>query len=606
MISTFLDQLKESVLLGDGAIGTEMISRGADISKGIESCNIVCPDIVLKLHEDYVSAGSRVIETNTFAANRISLGKRGMDSQIREVITSGVILAKRAAGSKAYVAGSVGPLPKVEGEPLGKEEQVMCFAEQVGALLDSGVDLLMFESFTNISDICLAVACARALTDLPIVAQMAFGAGAKLADGTIPSEAAKQVVSAGANVVGANCGYGFASVSEAVKAISKLGVPASAFLNAGFPEQVEHRLFYKSSPSYIAQRSVELVGRGARLVGGCCGIGPETIRLIASMLSAHFESKTQSAVVTISQTSEVSAEKPVRTAPQLPGPVIVELDPPAGVNMEQVIAAAKQAEEFGVSTISLADNPLASIRVDNLALAGIIRHHVPTQIILHMTSRDRNRIALQSTVMGAHVLGLESLLCITGDPVRMCEDTSTSGVFDVSSVGLVRLVSEFNDSIMNQGTDRPPVAIGVALNPNVRSIAGQITKLKRKIEAGANFVMTQPVFSVERYYMLRDAMVESDVDIPIYLGLLPLLSLRNAEFLHNEVPGIVVPDNIRQKMDQYTNVEDQRKAAMDIVIDLVGKLAKDVTGFYIIPQRNRIDILEPLVGETLRLVGRAQ
>jgi homocysteine S-methyltransferase len=602
--NNFLQELNDSILLGDGAIGTELFARGGTLSHGLERLNILSPDLVQQLHADYVAAGSRVIETNTFAANRLSLSMFGADDKIRDIIFGGVTVARAAAEGKAYVAGSVGPLPTQDGEFITSSDQTALFGEQISLLVESGVDLLMIESFTDAEELVRAVFAARAATDIPIVAQAAYGPDGTTAKNERAEDVAARCIAAGADVVGANCGYGVTSVLQAIRRLCTQSVPLSAYMNAGFPEQVEGRLIYLSTPEYLAKRAVELTALGVRLIGGCCGTGPETIRAIAKAIAP---SKSSAFFVS----SRIAEPQPAEVQPAtpeigsiIPRRIVVELDPPSDLDIKPILNAALSLRNTGVDAITIADNPLATVRVDTLTTASLVQHESGIPTIPHLTGRDRNRIALQSTIMGAHVLGIRSILCVTGDPVRMHQETNTSGVFDVNSIGLVKMVSDFNCGQRTGCTERTAFAIGVALNPNVRSLNGQLIKLKRKIEAGANFVLTQPIFSIERLDALQDAMAEADIDIPIFLGILPLSSAKNAEFLHNEVPGIFIPDDVREELARHVKVADQRAAALEICSDFIQQIAGRIRGFYMIAPRNRIELVLPLVNTVISVDGK--
>ena len=284
--------------------------------------------------------------------------------------------------------------------------------------------------------------------------------------------------------------------------------------------------------------------------------------------------------------------------------MLVELDPPRNLDIALLLESARRLKAAGVAGITLADNPLASVRVDVLAMAGIIRRETGLHVVPHLTGRDRNRIALQSAIMGAHLIGIRSLLCVTGDPVRMYHETNTSGVFDVTSIGLVKLVAEFNAGKRLDGGERTAFSIGVALNPNVRAIAGQVQRLARKIEAGAQFALTQPVFDIDRADMLREALDRAGIDIPIYLGVMPLTSAKNANFLHFEVPGIAIPDALRERLASLESVADQRAAASDAAIELIERAAAGAHGFYIITPRNKAEYVLPLVEAANRVVKK--
>ena len=590
----FLDELSSSVLVGDGAIGTELLARGAPPETGIERLNLSSPDMVSAVHLDYIASGSSLIETNTFGANPFHLAGFGADEAYRDIITAGVKLAVDAATPEVYVAGSVGPLPLIEGEPLDTNTKTEVFTGIIETILDGGVDLLLFETFVNLDDLALAVEIARNIADVPIIAQMAFDRSGRTVGGDKASSFAGRAIEAGADVLGANCGEGVPAVVSAVRKLAPLHRPLSAFMNAGFPERIENRQIYLATPQYLAHRAVELADLGANLIGGCCGTTPAIIKAVAEELSTH---KT---VTTVVREAAVPApavpEAPAPALePEVPSGLLVELDPPKTLDIEPLVDAARTLKAADVSWITVADNPLATVGADVMTVAGIIHRRTGVSVIPHLTGRDRNRIALQSQIIAAHILGIRSVLCVTGDPVRMYHETNTSGVFDLTSIGLVKLVSEFNEGRRITGDARTSFAAGVALNPNVRSLDGQLSKLRRKIDAGACFALTQPVFEVERLDRLMEALAKTDINIPIFPGILPLRSSKNAEFLHHEVPGIVIPESIRDRLASFTDPDDQRKAGTEIAVSFIGKCAADVRGFYLIAPRNRIDLVLPVI-----------
>lgn len=598
-----LEELHESVLIGDGAIGTELFRRGAMPDRGVERTNLLAPGLVLQLHREYAAAGSRVLETNTFGANLPNLSRYGVESEqeVREIILAGVRLAREAAVDGVYVAGSIGPHPVTDTESVSEHEQTALMAAQVSALLEGGVDALIFESFTSLDDLVQALRIARPMTDIPIIAQAAFGPDERTADGGAAEEVAQRCTGSGADVVGANCGYGVSSVLKAVKRIASISPISSAYMNAGFPERVEERLLYHASPDYLVRAAVELVESGASLVGGCCGTDPALIKLMSRALREHVPSHFAAPHIAATPPACVAAEHAPPTAPGFR--VLVELDPPAGLDMDPLTQAARDIRDAGASAFTVADNPLASARVDSVAVADMLQRECDLPAIPHLTCRDRNRIAIQSTLMAAHVRGIRSILCVTGDPVRMCQEPNTSGVFDTTSVGLVKMVDSFNSGHPMKGECATSFAIGVALNPNVRSLSGQVDKLARKVEAGAHFALTQPVFDRARVEAMLEALAKAGIDIPIYVGVMPLVSSRNAEFLHNEVPGIVIPDAIRARMATRDTLADQRADGQQIALELIDQFADLVSRFYFICPRNRAEWVVTLVRRARALAG---
>ncbi len=594
----FLDELRERVLVGDGAIGTELLARGATFETGIELLNLISPDTVRELHREYIAAGSRVIETNTFNACAPALLRFGAERESREVILAGARLAREAArGTNVYVAGSVGPLPPVEGEPLPSDQKSAVFRDMVDALLEGGVDLLMFETFTELEELALAVSYARNATEKPIVAQMAFEKDGVTAGGDTAEDFLARMRELGADVAGANCGGGAPPVIDAINRMRNMGspLPLSAYLNAGFPEEIEGRKVYLATPRYMAQRACQLIDLGVRLIGGFCGTGPETIQASAAAVSARCQEPAQPVSIAVSRPAPVTPPAPpVREEPRVPAGPLVELDPPQGTDAAELLDAARRLASAGVRSITVADNPLASASADVMTVAGMIKRETGLGVIPHLTGRDRNRIAIQSAILAAHLMGIRSILCVTGDPVRMYNETNTTGVFDLVSISLVRLVSEFN---AGKRTDGSPTAfsIGVAFNPNVKSIEGQVSKLLRKIEAGAHFALTQPLFDRRNFHIMCEALDKAGITIPIFAGILPLRSHKNAEFLHNEVPGIVIPADIRERLARYDSIPDQRKAGTEIALELMEEFRPGVHGFYLIAPRNRVEQVLPLI-----------
>lgn len=602
----FLEELRETILLGDGALGSVLVGRGAPPEAGVERLNVTAPDLVLALHREYVAAGSRVIETNTFAANAPSLARHGDSISLREVILAGVSLARQAATPDTYVAGSVGPLPMCEGEPCSLSDQIAFVREQVGFLLEGGVDVLIFETFADSDELVNAVRVARSMTDIPIVAQAAFEINGLTPFGDRATDMAAACLQSGANVVGANCGYGMPALHEAIRRMGDTGSPLSAYFNAGFPERVEGRLLYRTDPDYLLRRALDLVSLGVSLIGGCCGVGPDVIRSLGQALGSH-PRVAHRAVAPRPAVARPKAPAPLEElAAGTPGRVLVELDPPTQPDVSALTENALQLKAMGVDAVTIADNPLASVRVDALSTAAMLQRECGIPLVPHLTGRDRNRIALQSAVMAACAWGIRYILCVTGDPVRMSQESNTSGVFDVNSVGLVKLAADVRDSRQEGDAPRRALSIGVALNPNARNLGSQVDRLKRKIEAGADFALTQPIFAEDRLEALQEALTGAGVDIPIYWGILPLTSLRNAEFIHNEVPGIQVPDSLREEMARFEAVADQRAAATEACTRLIQSTAPRAHGFYIIAPRNRVELLRPLVAAAFSEVQRGR
>ncbi len=604
------DYLLDKVLLGDGAIGTYLYSKGLELGKDTERFNISEPDLIYSIHEEYIRAGSQLIETNTFGANRCKLEEAGLDSKLRDINLTGVLLAKRAAGPDIYVAGSIGPsgmeFPLSTGETSVAVLQET-FREQIELLLEGGVDLLLFETFTHLEELILAIKTARSITDTAIVAQMAYPSGGKTAAGMDALTCGEAALAAGADVVGGNCGRGVSSLLTAIEHLSPLRdkVPLSAFPNAGFPEIVGHRMVYPAEPAYMVKSLAAMIKLGARLVGGCCGTTPAHIHEFQQHLKIKRRPLMRSADVQGDSSLQSVDQKRGQTngalLENLPGdqlPIIVELDPPTHLAVDGVIEGARVLKESGANAISLGENPLAILRADNLSLAHLIHEKLDIQTIIHLTCRDRNILGLQSQIMGAHLLGISGILAITGDPATSSDQPGTSGVFDLKSFGLIRMIDLFNQGRNLAGKAmkaQTHFSIGGAFSFRPSRPEVQIRRLERKAELGLKFVMTQPIFDAAEIEQMMEAV--NHLELLVLPGIFPLISARNADFLHNEVPGIAIPEALRKKLWHYDKVEDQRKCALDYTRQLMSDVSTFVDGLYLISPLNKWEVTAELTRE---------
>ncbi|MDA8165709.1 MAG: bifunctional homocysteine S-methyltransferase/methylenetetrahydrofolate reductase [Desulfobacteraceae bacterium] len=611
----FLDYLQEKVILGDGAIGTYLYEKGIELGKNTDRLNLSDPDLIYSVHEEYIRAGSQLIETNTFGANRFKLLAAGLEDQIREINLAGVALARRAAGEDIYVAGSVGPTGvefPLEAGDTDPGEVEASFKEQIGALLEGGIDLLILETFTHLDELLLAIRTARGLTaDLPIVAQMAYPARGKTARGDDALKCGTAALKAGASVVGANCGRGVKSMLKAIERLSPLKeqVPLSAFPNAGFPEIVGHRMVYPAQPEYMARVIGEMIKLGARLVGGCCGTTPVHIQEIRKLPRVGKRPVTRAEIGRL-EGEAGAGEVPAQGAGVLLSglrpdrmPILVELDPPPHLDVTGVIQGARALAASGADAITLGESPLAVLRADNLALAHRIKEEVGIKTVIHLTCRDRNALGLQSHIMGAHLLGIDAILAVTGDPATSSDQPGTSGVFDVRSFGLVRMIDRFNRGYNMAGRrvkEHTDFSIGVAFSYRPANPEVQLRRLERKAALGAHFVMTQPFFAAEEVERMMEK--TAHLDLLIFPGIFPIISARNADFLHHEVPGISIPEAIRKKLWQYEKVEDQRKAALELTKEMVAAISPFVDGLYFVSPLNKWEVADDLV----RLVRTAE
>jgi len=592
----FLQEISDNVIIADGAIGTNLLAYKSKYKTCVEHLNLTEPYKVMQLHKDYITAGARLIKTNTFAANLLNLDRYGLADYQSSIIRAGVNLARRVSGDDVFVAGTVGPLPLINGEPLSESDIQLIFTAQIEYLVEYSVDVLLFETFVNLNQLKSGIHIARGITDIPIIAQMAFEMNGKTLCGDTPEEFLSRCTKAGADVIGANCGAGVASVINAIETMSGYGVPISAFMNAGFAERIDNRRVYIAPSNYLIKNALKLASLGVKLIGGCCGTTAETIAQFKSAietepLSSKVNKEKKKSIPVIS--FEDVKENPV-FEPDIPRGVIVELNPPKLFHMDKMLEKAETLKQAGAKAITLTDNPMASVRIDVITAAGFLKK-TGVPIVPHLTGRDRNRISLQSSVLGAHVLGIRHLLCVTGDPIREYHETNTTGVFDLTSTGLVQMVSDLNRGRRMAGDANTEFTIGVALNPNVQSIRLQIDKLKRKIDAGAHFALTQPVFDINRFEILQNALHEGGINLPIYIGIMPITSYRIAEYLHNEVPGIQLPVEVLRTLAKYSDPADQQMAGVEIASSLIDKLVGDVHGIYITASFNRIETLLPIL-----------
>ena len=639
MKGTFLERIAAGVLIGDGAIGTMLYAKGVAPEANFEHLNLVRPELVLELHREYLAAGAQVIETNTFGANYAKLSAIGLGAKVAEINRKGAQLAKSAAaGRDVFVAGSIGPLGRGKSELTG-EQVADCFRAQSAALAEGGVDLLILETFSELDELLAALAAARE-TGLPVVASLAFGEGGRLPGGTLAESAAQRLAAAGADLVGANCGAGPLELLATVKRISAAcPLPLAAYPNSGFPEYLDGRYIYRTTPEYFADRAEELIAAGASLVGGCCGTTPEHIKVMAQRL----QGRSVPLKIPLSLRERVPAGR-VREVPRgdqggagdalTPGPspegrgeavavpvagsapeeergekvqagfldrwgtepvITVELDPPKGLDCARVLAGSRALKDAGAHAINLAENPLARVRMGNLALASLIRREVGIEVIAHVTCRDRNLIGMQSELMGASLLGVSSILAVTGDPASLGDEAGASSVFDLNSFTLIKLLSDLNRGVNALGN---PIgagtgfAIGAAFNPNTQKVEVQVGRLARKVANGARFAQTQPIYDLERFEQMMEQ--TAHLGIPILPGVLPLVSGRNAEFLHNEVPGIVIPEGIRARMAGKTGEEGVAEG-LAIAKEFIEAAGAKAGGFYLIPPFGKYEIAVELV-----------
>lgn len=599
MRKDLLTVLGERVVVADGAMGSLLFDRGVDGASCYDALNLTDATLVQSIHQAYVAAGAEVIESNTFGANRVKLGRFDLAHKTREINLRGAHLARSQAGETRWVAGAMGPLGRMGEEPPSQEELEDVFAEQALALVEGGADFIMLETFASLSLLLTALRGVKAAVGVPVAAQMVFTQRGRTHSGRTARECFEALILAGAGMVGLNCGIGPGNAFEVLQGLGPISAPLSVLPNAGFPESLGDRLIYASSPEYFAGRTAACAAHGARLLGGCCGTTPEHIAALVRALDAG---GTEKRIISASPAeARPQSAEPTRLARRLrEGKVIlVELDPPKHLDVEPVLAAAEALAAAGVDAITIAENPLAVPRLSNIVLAGMVRARTGTDVVVHLTGRDRNLVGMQSTIMGLAASGLHNVLAVTGDPPSAGSAERVSGVYDLRSLELMRLLAGFNQGRNHYGDAmRLPVnfCIGGAFNPNTRNLALQVGRMEKKIASGAGYFLTQPVYSRQRVDEMLAA--TRHITAPIVLGIMPLASSRNAEFLHNEFPGIEIPPETRERMARAG--ERGQEEGVNIAWELLEYAWPHFAGVYIIPPFNR----HVMALELMRRLGR--
>lgn len=602
LMSNFREELAERILLCDGAMGTMLYQKGVFINRCFDELNLSAPDMVKDIHKAYIKAGADIIETNTFGGNSFKLMFHGFDSKLHEINYTGAKLARQAAGKQTFVAGAIGPLG-VPIEPIGKlgyDEAKDAFKAQALPLLEGGVDLFVLETFSRLEELEQAILAIRDLCDLPILAQMTITDDGNSPMGDTPQTIVRKLMPYNVDAIGLNCSVGPQIMLESIKKMAEFTkIPLAAQPNAGFPKLVDGRYIYLCSSDYMAKFSKRFIQGGVRILGGCCGTTPEHIKAIKTVVRVLQPSKL---LVTGGQTKESgqAAVKPVSTSEKTrlakaisegKFVVAVEVDPPKGVDLSKVVEGAKLLQNAGVDAINIADGPRASARMSPLALAMVFKNQLDTETIIHYCCRDRNLLGMQADLIGAHALGLRNVLMITGDPPKLGDYPSATAVFDVDAIGLTQIANRLNHGLDLAGNPiGAPTAlhIGVGANPGAVNLEEELRRFFYKVEAGAEYVMTQPVYDLRLFENFMKRI--QDVKLPILIGILPLASAKNAEFLHNEVPDMSVPDEIRKRMQDAGNGEAGRGEGIKIAQEALLACKPMVQGVYVMPPFNRFDM----------------
>jgi methionine synthase / methylenetetrahydrofolate reductase (NADH) len=601
-----------SLLVFDGAMGSLLYERGIFVMQNFEQLNVTRPDVVTRIHEDYVDAGANVIETNTFGANAFRLDRHGLGDQVRAYNLAGARLARKAAGEDVWVAGSMGPSGLVPGVATQAELDLASatFAEQAAALVEGGADVLVLETFRHLEEIRIALEAARRVApDTPIIATMAFDPTETVADGSGAERVATTLRDWGADALGVNCGDGPQIALTIAERMRVAGLPLCVQPNAGLPRTVDGRLLYMATPEYFdvfARRTIQI---GATMIGGCCGTTPEHVRWM-----------TKSGRMLGNKRAEVGRTSAVRTAEPMallePTPlaersafaakiaagtfvVSVEVNPAPGLDPSKALEGAKMLLDSGVDIVNVADAPRAMARMSNIAFCSLLLERYKIQPILHVCGRDRNLLAQMAHLLGAHAIGIRNLVIITGDPPKVGDYPEATAVYDLDAIGLLQMASNMNRGVDPAGKPLPggktSFLLATGLEPGAADLDKEIQRLERKKAAGAEIIMTQPIFQTE---VLENVLRRIEhLQMPVLVGVLPLVSYKNAEFLHNEVPGMQIPAEIRERMRQAPGGEWARKEGVKIAREMLFAVRDRVQGAYLMPPLGRYELaLEVLDG----------
>ncbi len=599
----FREYVDRNIVVFDGAMGTRLYEKGVYINRVYDELNLSQPALIQEVHREYLAAGAMVLETNTFGANRFKLAPHGLADKLEVINFQAAKLAREVAGDKAWVAGSIGPLG-IRLEPWGKtsvEEAEAAFSEQAKGLLAGGVDLFILETFYDLNEIHQAIIAVRKLTDKPIIASMTINEDGNALYGTSVDVFTPKLEMWGADVIGLNCSVGPKTMFDAMekmRALTTLHLIAQP--NAGLPKVVDGRMIYLCNPEYFGEYARRFIQLGVRIVGGCCGTTPEHIKWVATAarslspggkkeifqdLKKKDEQVENIEIVEIENKSALGAKLAAKKFI-----VTAELTPPKGCEAESVIQRARQLKDAGIDAINIPDGPRASARLSPLAMAMLIEQNVGIETILHYCCRDRNILGIQSDLLGAYALGLRNILAITGDPPKVGNYPQATAVFDIDSIGLVNVIHRLNHGrdLGNNPIGKPTGFVcGVGANPGAIDLDLEVSRFEWKVDAGAEYAITQPVFDTDLLERFLERI--SHVRIPIFAGIWPLVSLKNAEFMNNEVPGASVPENLMNRLRKAGGVEAQREEGILIAREALERVRPMVDGVQVSVPLGRVE-----------------
>ncbi len=605
-----LETISTKTLIADGAMGTMLHARGIGFDKCFDELNLTNPIAVAEIHREYIEAGAELIITNTFSANRYKLTKHGLQDDVVEINRAGVELAKRivaASFKDVLIAGDVGPLG-VRIAPYGRvklEEARAAFAEQIKALADAGADLIVIETMSDIYEIQEAIKAAKETCSLPVIASVTFTRDDRTLLGDSPAKVAHRIAEAGADVIGVNCSGGPSQLLRILKQMRQ-AVPNGKFWvkpNAGWPEQVSGRIMYPADAEYFGDYALSFREAGANIVGGCCGTTPQHIASMKKALESAFQTSE------VLETSEVSdddsaeqGEQPTQLAQKLANKkfsICVEMDPPRGLSTHKLLAGASLLYDSGADVINVADSPLARMRMSAWAVCDVVQRKIGVETTLHFPTRGRNLLRVQGDLLAAHAIGLRNVFVVMGDPTSIGDYPEATDNYDLVPSGLIKLIKQgFNMGLDHSGTSiGQPTSffVGAALNLCPQDMDTEVKNLHRKIKAGADFFLTQPIYRTDDGPKLIEAYEakHGKLDKPILAGILPLVSAKHATFLHNEVPGVFIPDEARKRLESAGN--NASKVGVELAVELIQGIKSWAHGIYIMPQFHRYDMISEII-----------
>lgn len=607
----FREFSENNIVVFDGAMGTMLYQRGVYINRVYDELNLSQPTLVQGIHSEYLEAGARVLETNTFGANRFKLQPHGLANKLEAINFQAAKLAREVAQDKAYVAGAIGPLG-IRIEPWGKtsvEEAEQAFLEQASGLLAGGVDLIILETFFDINEIHQAIKAVKSLTDKPVIASMTINEDGNALYGTSVDVFTPKLEQWGADIIGLNCSVGPKTMFDAIEKMRELtDLNLIAQPNAGFPRVVDGRMIYLCNPEYFGEYAKRFIQAGVRLVGGCCGTTPEHIRWVNNAVKALSPGGRKIVSVRSHKSAPEASNIKVMPLPEKSAlankiaekkfVITAELTPPKGCDPARVIERARQLKEVGVDAINIPDGPRASARLSPLAMSVLIEQKVGIETILHYCCRDRNILGIQSDLLGAYAIGLRNILAITGDPPKVGNYPQATAVFDIDSIGLVNVIQRLNHGadLGDNPIGKPTgFLVGVGANPGAIDLDLEISRFEWKVDAGAEYAITQPVFDVE---LLENFLKRiQHVRIPVFAGLWPLASLKNAEFMNNEVPGASVPDYLMKRLRIASTIEEQREEGVKIAREALKRIKPMVDGIQISVPFGRVESVLKVIND---------